>query len=115
MKAVQKVHALVGISQLADRIGVTPRALRYYEESGLVQPRRTAAGVRSYTPDQCRLVAMIVRLRRCDVPLEAIRDLLTEPASSADRQARLQAVLRQKAQELTRKLEVVTATLADAA
>jgi len=115
MADVTKVHAVVGISRLAEMTGVTPRALRYYEEAGLVQPRRTAAGVRCFTPAQCELVAMIVRLRRCDVPLEIIRDLLADPASPTERQARLQAVLRRKAQELARKLEVVTATLAAAA
>lgn len=115
MADVTKVHAVVGISRLAEMTGVTPRALRYYEEAGLVQPRRTARGVRCFTPEQCEVVGLVVRLRRCDVPLEAIRDLLADSTSMADRQARLQAVLRRKAQELTRKLEVVTATLDAAA
>lgn len=115
MTEITTVHAMVSISRLAAMTGATARALRYYEDAGLFQPHRTAAGVRQFTPDQCERVAMIVRLRRCDVPLEDIRRLLTETKTSQERQARLQAVLRVRAQDLARKLEVVTATLADAA
>jgi MerR family copper efflux transcriptional regulator len=115
MAKVAPVHAVLGISRLAQMTGATPRALRYYEDAGLFRPHRTRAGVRQFTPDQCDLVAMIVRLRRCDVPLEDIRRLLTETESSTQRQARLKAVLQIRAQELSRKLEVVTAALAEAA
>ena len=58
---------------------------------------------------------MIVRLRRCDVPVDIIHDLVAGPAPSADQRARLRAVLRGRAQDLTRKLEEVAATLAAAA
>lgn len=114
MADVTSIHAFVGISRLAEMTGATVRALRYYEEAGLIKPRRTAAGVRCFTPDQCDLVFMIVRLRRCEVPLDVIRDLLAGSGSSSDRKTRLQAVLHRKAQELARKLEVVTATLSAA-
>lgn len=109
----RSLHALVGISHLARMTGVTPRALRHYEDAGLIQPSRDAAGVRQFTPDQCEQVALIVRLRRCDVSLETIREVLA--AAPHDRQARLQGVLRDKARELSRTLEVVTLTLAEAA
>ncbi|RYG86762.1 MAG: MerR family transcriptional regulator [Alphaproteobacteria bacterium] len=115
MTEVTTVHVLVGISRLAEMTGSTARALRHYEDAGLVRPHRTAAGVRQFTPAQCDLVAMIVRLRRCDLPLDVIRSLLTETCSDAERQTRLQAVLNERAQDLERKLKLVTATLKEAA
>ena len=36
------------IKDVADRAGVTVRAVRYYESRGLVAPRREANGYRSY-------------------------------------------------------------------
>lgn len=115
MTEVTTVHVLVGISRLAEMTGSTARALRHYEDGGLVRPHRTAAGVRQFTPAQCDLVAMIVRLRRCDLPLDVIRSLLTETRSDAERQTRLQTVLNERAQDLERKLKLVTATLKEAA
>jgi len=109
------VHAVVSISRLSEMTGVTPRALRHYEEVGLIRPHRAAHGVRLFTPDQCELASLIVSLRRCDVSLDDIRSVLAAEASDSDRRARLRDVLERKADELARKLEVVTATLARAA
>ncbi|MFE6719675.1 MerR family transcriptional regulator [Streptomyces albidoflavus] len=36
------------IGELADRVGVSPRSLRYYEEQGLLSPTRNAHGHREY-------------------------------------------------------------------
>ncbi|HEX7308718.1 MerR family transcriptional regulator [Lentzea sp.] len=47
------------IGELADRAGVTPRALRYYEEMGLLQSTRTASGQRVYdaeAPDRVTVI-----------------------------------------------------------
>ncbi|UXY31108.1 MerR family transcriptional regulator [Streptomyces sp. HUAS TT20] len=38
------------IGDLAARTGTTTRALRYYEEQGLLESERTAAGYRVYGP-----------------------------------------------------------------
>ena len=39
---------MLRIGQLAERSGVSVRALRYYEEQGLLVPDRTPAGQRAY-------------------------------------------------------------------
>ncbi len=36
------------IGELAERVGVSPRSLRYYEEQGLLSPARNANGHREY-------------------------------------------------------------------
>jgi DNA-binding transcriptional MerR regulator len=36
------------IGELSRRTGVSPRALRYYEEQGLLSPRRRPSGYREY-------------------------------------------------------------------
>ena len=71
------------IGDAAAAAGTTPRALRFYEENGLLPPpRRTAAGQRVYGPQDVRRLRMIrqlleLRLTVADVRLAADRlDLL---------------------------------------
>lgn len=50
------------IGELATRAGVSTRALRYYEEQGLLMPERTAAGHRRYTEASLVRVQLIQEL-----------------------------------------------------
>ena len=53
-------HLRVG--QVAQRAGVSTRALRYYEEQGLLEPRRTHSGHRVYTASAVERVQLIQQL-----------------------------------------------------
>lgn len=108
--AASGLHALVGIARLSQMTGATPRALRHYEDMGLIRPHRAAHGVRLFTPDQCEQASLIALLRRCDVPLDDIRDLLAEPPSR--RADRVRQTLNRKADELRDRLAGVDAALA---
>lgn len=44
------------IGELAERAGTSPRTLRYYEEHGLVRPRRDVNGYRQYDDAELRVV-----------------------------------------------------------
>lgn len=44
-------QGLYAISVAADLSGMTPQALRLYEDRGLLQPDRTAGGTRRYSQD----------------------------------------------------------------
>jgi DNA-binding transcriptional MerR regulator len=43
-------------SEAANRLGVSAKALRVYEQRGLVAPVRTAAGWRAYGPNEIPLI-----------------------------------------------------------
>ena len=63
------------ITQLCREFGATPRALRFYEEQGLLSPaRRDTARVYSYK-DRARL-QLILRGRRVGLSIAEIRDIL---------------------------------------
>ncbi|WP_337187150.1 MerR family DNA-binding transcriptional regulator [Phenylobacterium sp.] len=63
------------ITQLCREFGATPRALRFYEEQGLLSPaRRETARVYSYK-DRARL-QLILRGRRVGLSIAEIRDIL---------------------------------------
>jgi DNA-binding transcriptional MerR regulator len=63
------------ITQLCREFAATPRALRFYEEQGLLSPaRRDTARVYSYK-DRARL-QLILRGRRVGLSIAEIRDIL---------------------------------------
>ncbi|MCT1367232.1 MerR family transcriptional regulator [uncultured Kocuria sp.] len=47
------------IGELASRTGASPRALRHYEERGLLFPERSSGGYRDYDPGDIVRVAQI--------------------------------------------------------
>jgi DNA-binding transcriptional MerR regulator len=63
------------IGQLCREFGATPRALRFYEEQGLLSPSRRET-VRIYTyKDRARLI-LVLRGRRVGLSVAEIRDIL---------------------------------------
>jgi len=69
---------LVMITDLADRLGVTTRALRHYEDIGLIQSERTTRNVRVYDLDAVETLRVITLLRQVDVPLAAIGEVIKQ-------------------------------------
>lgn len=63
-------------SEAASRLGVSAKALRLYEQRGLVAPGRTAAGWRAYGPEQMARAAEIVALRALGFSLAQVGRVL---------------------------------------
>ncbi|KAA6214392.1 MerR family transcriptional regulator [Streptomyces albofaciens JCM 4342] len=64
------------IGELAERTGVSPRSLRYYEQQGLLRADRDANGYRRYGPDAPTTVGRIRELLATGLSTDAIRELL---------------------------------------
>ena len=62
-------HEGYGIGAVSRMSGVSPRALRLYEEAGLIAPRRMANGYRRYMSSDLDRLQEILLLRRAGVPL----------------------------------------------
>jgi len=56
--------------------GMTPRALRFYGDWGLIEPRRNWLNYRVYDAPAQRRLAWIAQLRRVRLPLPDIREVL---------------------------------------
>ena len=63
---------LLTVGELAARSGVAPSALRFYEERGLIEAERTAAGHRRFERAMIRRVAFVVFAQRVGLSLEEI-------------------------------------------
>ena len=64
--------APLSIGQLAQRSGVAPSALRFYEERGLIHSERNESGYRMYARGVLRRVAFIAFAQKVGLTLEEI-------------------------------------------
>ena len=64
-------------SDAARRLGVSAKALRIYEQRGLVAPIRSAAGWRAYGPAQMARAGEIAALRALGLSLAQVARVLT--------------------------------------
>lgn len=106
------------IGEVAEALGTTTRTLRFYEEEGLLTPRRSERGTRLYTPHDRERVRLIQHLARLDIPLEEIRALVTaRPASATGAEAsrRVAEHLRHLYREAQSLRDMAEALMADAA
>jgi DNA-binding transcriptional MerR regulator len=65
---------LMAIPRLAERVGVSPRVLRYWEELGLISPTREHGKLR-YAPRDVAIARLIRSLLAAGIGLEGIRML----------------------------------------
>lgn len=82
------------IGELAERSGLTPDALRYYERLGLLPPsRRTGGGFRVYPAATLERLRFIKQAQLLGLSLRDIQDLLSYRDSGGAEECRRVAVL----------------------
>ncbi|SFC85372.1 DNA-binding transcriptional regulator, MerR family [Bacillus sp. OV322] len=64
------------ITNLAREFKLTSRTIRYYEELGLLHPKRSSNGNRIYTNKEYALLRLILRGKRFGFSLEEIKDMV---------------------------------------
>lgn len=67
------------LNELCRAAGTTRKAVAYYEEQGLISPRRQENGYREFTPEDAQRVRRITLLRRLELSVEEIRGVLDGP------------------------------------
>lgn len=73
------------IGQLASRVGLTVRTLRFYADAGVLpEAGRTEAGYRLFGPDAVARARLVRTLRELGVGLDDVKRVLTDEASLAD-------------------------------
>lgn len=95
-------------SEAARRLGVSAKALRLYEQRGLVAPVRTAAGWRAYGPAEMARATEIAALRALGLSLAQVARVLGgDPQGLAPALAAHQAALEAQARRLAQTLDKV--------
>ena len=77
------------INEVEAAVGVTKKNIRFYEEEGLISPRREPGnGYRSYSEADVERLRRIKLLRKLDVPLAEIRQMLEGECTLAEGMSR---------------------------
>lgn len=108
------------ITDLAREFEITTRAIRFYEDQGLLSPKREGAGGRTrvYGARERTRLKLTLRGKRLGLSLTEIKTLVDMYESSKDSAAQLKrflAILTQHRETLERKREDLEVTLAEIA
>jgi DNA-binding transcriptional MerR regulator len=115
-KAAEHASArLYTVTELAEELGVTPRALRFYEDKDLITPSR-AGTTRVYTKREHARMQLILRGKRLGFSLREIKQFLdlydVDPTHKEQLRQLLEAV-RHRVAELEKTREALTETLVE--
>ena len=105
------------ITELAQEFDVTPRAIRFYEDMGLLEPSREGRN-RVYSQRDRTRLKLTLRGKRLGLTLSEIKQLVEMYDSPADTAPQLQAflgVLRVHRQQLEQQLDDLKVTLEEIA
>ncbi len=104
---MQGPKELSQIGGVAERLGVSTRTIKYYEELGLVSPQnRSPGGFRLYDPSDVERLQRVLRLKNMGFSLAAIREFLSV-RDAAREEATREAVLAETTEHLrSREREV---------
>ena len=75
------------ISQIAQRFGVEPHTLRFYEKEGILHPQRTSSGIRTYSEEDVVQMEVAMCLKSTGMPLKEIKryfDLVAQGDDTLD-------------------------------
>jgi DNA-binding transcriptional MerR regulator len=106
-----KEKELSRVGEVAERLGVSPRTIKYYEELGLVRPEARSPGkFRLYGEEEVERLERILRMKGIGYSLATIRELLAvrDAAQEADKVTVLREVagrLKDREQETTVRIQ----------
>lgn len=108
------------ITELAREFDITPRAIRFYEDQGIISPRREGAGGRTriYSARERTRLKLTIRGKRLGLSLSEIKSLVDMYESPKDSVAQLNRfidILTRHREVLEQQREDIEVTLAELA
>jgi DNA-binding transcriptional MerR regulator len=108
---------VIQIGDFAKRAGVSVRAIRYYEELGLIQPEaHSVGGFRLYSEDNLKRIQVINCLKELGLSLLEIREIFSAKKPGAGDRETVQFLLEaftDKLQQLESKIEALSKVKAE--
>ena len=104
------------ISDLAREFDLTTRAIRFYEDMGLLQPARSGPGGRNriYTPRDRTRLKLTLRAKRLGLSLTEAKDIIDmydSPRDTGPQLRKFLAILAQHRQQLEEQMAELQANL----
>jgi len=92
------------IGKVANQVGITVEAIRFYEKQGLVAPPgRNESGYRDYPEEIVQHVSFIKRAKELGFSLKEIKELMSLRYTPEGRVVKLKDRLKSKLQTLTKR------------
>lgn len=99
----------MNISDVAKKTGLTSKAIRFYEEKGLVTaPMRSGNGYRSYAPKHIEELTLLRQARQVGFTLDECQELVALFHNPARHSADVKARTLEKAEEIARHIAELT-------
>ena len=113
-RGVERDRTFVTVTDLARELGITARALRFYEDKGLITPHRVGA-TRIYAARERARMILVLRGKRLGFSLREIKDYLdlydADPRQETQTRALLERIAQRRA-ELEDKANAIAEALA---
>ncbi len=98
------------IGELAEKLRLNPKTLRYWEEIGLIPPpRRNSSGYRIYGEEHLKICRFILKAKSVGFRLEEIREILSLRFSGREPCGCVEGKIREKIEEIDRFMEELSA------
>ena len=95
------------INEVEALVGITKKNIRFYEEQGLLNPRRdNRNGYREYGEEEVSVLRQIKLMRKLGVPLEEIRRMQADGVTVADGMRRHLVTLEREQRNLEQSMEL---------
>jgi DNA-binding transcriptional MerR regulator len=108
MEHNQKENEMFTISDLADELDISTRAIRFYEEKKLILPMRTKGNHRVYSRRDRARLKLILRGKRLGYSLEEISEMIGLANINMDEEQQLKKSLsygKKKLKEINQRME----------
>ncbi len=99
----------MNIGDVAERTGLPAKTIRYYEDIGLVTPRRSANGYRVFVDTDAHKLTFLGRARTLGFSIEDCRNLLALWEDRSRASADVRAIAAQHLEDIERKINDLTA------
>jgi DNA-binding transcriptional MerR regulator len=114
--AASPIHTTYTISDLAREFDLTTRAIRFYEDMGLLQPERSGPGGRNrvYSPRDRTRLKLTLRAKRLGLSLTEAKDIIDmydSPRDTGPQLRKFLTILAQHRQQLEEQMAELQANL----
>ena len=106
VKWTRKGGRAVKIHEVEQAVGITVKNIRFYEEQGLLSPRRGLNGYREYGEEEVEILRRIKLLRKIGLPIEEIRQMQSGVYTVADGMRRHLITLEREQRSLEQSVEL---------
>jgi len=113
--ATEPLATTFTITELAAEFDITPRAIRFYEEAGLLEPGRKGRN-RVYSPRDRTRLKLTLRGKRLGLALQEIKqlvDMYDSQASAAPQLKAFLAILARHREQLEQQRDDIEVTLGE--